>query len=451
VTIVAAAAGLAVCATAAGQTPAADGKPAADEVAKAEAAPKGILPLPDVGGDFWTRPVLTGDWGGARSDLADKGIRLNLDWVQTVQGVVSGGADRAARYGGSLDYLISLDLDRMGAVPGALVQFRAETRYGESVNNIAGPLAPVDTDGFFPLSADDIPFTITDLTYYQFLSEHFGAFVGKIDTLNGDPNPFASGRGNTQFLNSALVFPTVAVLAVPYSTLAAGVIVMPVPNITITSMFMNTADASTTTGFGGFGEGTTWSTEADFQYALGELPGGMNVGVIYAWDQSFVDFGSRLVFQPGQGLAVPTKNETWAVYWSGWQYLHTVDKVTTPIDMDFGALPGVQGFGLFARAGIADQDTSPIKWDFSIGFGGQGVIPGREHDLYGVGYYYSGLDRGRLTGALGFHNNAQAFEAFYGLAITPAAQLTFDLQVGSGPWPNLDPALVLGMRLYLNF
>jgi porin len=335
-------------------------------------------------------------------------------------------------------------------LPGAVVKIRAETRYGESVNKFAGPITPASTDGFFPLSADDIPFTITDVTYYQFLSEHFGVYLGKFDTLDGDPNPFASGRGNTQFLNSSFVFPVIGAIAVPYSTLGVGVIVSPRKDISIVSAIMNTADASTTTGFGDIGDGWTWSTEADFQYSLGRLPGGQNVGFVYAADAEFFDYSGRFTFQPGVGLVPPTANDTWALYWSGWQYLYTVEDVESPIALDNG-VPPVQGFGLFARAGIGDDDTNPIEWTVSGGFGGQGVIPGRDHDLFGIGYSYAGLQTNRLTGSLGFHDNSQAFEAFYSLAITPAAQLTFDLQVVRGPAPLLDAAVILGMRLYLDF
>jgi len=47
---------------------------------------------------------------------------------------------------------------------------------------------------------------------------------------------------------------------------------------------MNTADSSTTTGFDDFGKGVTWTTEADFQYRLGHLPGGMNLGGLWSFD-----------------------------------------------------------------------------------------------------------------------------------------------------------------------
>jgi porin len=78
------------------------------------AAPEGILPIPNYTGDIWTRAFLTGDWNGTRTDWANKGIQFQVDWNQYVQGVVDGGRDETTQYGGNLDYVLNLDLMRMG-------------------------------------------------------------------------------------------------------------------------------------------------------------------------------------------------------------------------------------------------------------------------------------------------------------------------------------------------
>ncbi len=417
------------------------------------AVAKGILPIPDYTGDLWTRRYISGDWGSARTQLAESGLQLEIGWTQTVQSVTSGGRETGTRYGGSLDYLMNFDLDRMGLVPGALVKFRAESRYGESVNGLAGPLLPVSVDAFFPIGSkpdDDIPFAITNLTYFQYFSDTFGVFVGKFDTLYGDLNPFASGGGVTQFLNANFIFNGVSSLAVPYSTLGAGVIFVPTESVSISSSIMNTADSSTTSGFGEIGDGWTWSTEAVVQYRLGTLPGGQNLGVIYAGDSDYLRIGARFSFQPGQGLVAPTKDDTWAIYWSGWQYLFTETAVNGPVPLSDGA-PDIQGFGVFARVGFADQDTNPIEWSASAGVGGRGVIPGRERDLFGIGFYYSQLQTSRLTDAIGLDDASQGLEAFYSITLTPAAALTLDGQWVAAPFPNTDAAIVLALRLNLRF
>src|SRR5262245_37671570 len=102
--------------------------------ALAQGGTQGLLPVPDYGGDIWSRSHLTGDWGGARTDLANHGVQIDVDFTQYLQGVVDGGIERTTRYGGHLDYLIHVDLMRMGLIPGGLVTLRAESRYGNSVN-----------------------------------------------------------------------------------------------------------------------------------------------------------------------------------------------------------------------------------------------------------------------------------------------------------------------------
>ncbi len=422
----------------------------------AEAEPsatKGILPIPDYTGDFWIRAFLTGDWGGTRTDWANKGIQLEVDWNQYVQGVVDGGRDATTRYGGNLDYRINLDLMRMGVLDGALVKVRAESRYGQSVNGQAGPILPVNTDALFPVTStldEDVAIAVTELYYTQFLSEQFGVFLGKVITLDGDLNEFASGRGTSQFMNANFVFNPVAARSTPYATLGAGIVWMPTPYITVISSFYNTEDSSTTTGFGDFGDGTSWATEADFQYRLGHLPGGQNVGFSYSWNNDFFEIGGRFAFNPGQGIVIPTKDDTWFAFWSGWQYLFTDERVEKPLDLTTGEA-NLQGIGVFARFGYADKSTNPVEWAGSIGLGARGVIPGRLNDTCGLGYFYNDIQTTRLSGFLGLTAHSQGFEAFYNIALTGAAAFTLDVQVVEAPTNNLDTAVILGARLGMRF
>jgi porin len=353
---------------------------------------------------------------------------------------------------------VNADLMRMGVLPGALIKFRAESRYGRSVNGASGAVLPVNTDALFPLTDEldeDIPFTITDLNYTQFLSEHVGVLFGKLDTLDCDPNEFASGRGTRQFMNANFVFNPALALRLPYSTLGAGVVWMPVPpgpkgGITISSIVMNTADSSTTTGFDDFGDGVSWNTEADFQYRLGHLPGGMNIGGLYSFDQEFPKLNSRLVFQPGEGLTLPQEDDTWAVYWSAWQYLFTCESEKRPINLLDGT-PDEQGIGLFARFGLSDKNTNPVEWSVSGGVGGRGIIPSRERDTFGVGCYYNNIQSTRLFNILGVENSTQGLECFYNIAVTPACHVTLNVQVVEAITTRVDTATVLGLRASLAF
>ena len=425
----------------------------ASPTARAEDGAKGLLPVPDYGADLWSRSHLTGDWGGTRTFLASKGILVDVDFTQYVQGIADGGIERTTRYGGHLDYLVRLDLMRMGLIPGGLVTFRAETRYGQSVNGVAGPVLPVNMIGFVPLTSqldDTVGITVTDLNYTQFLSEQFAVVVGKLDTLSADLNEFSSGRGKSQFMNANFLFNAVAALRLPYSTLGIGALWLPTENIVVNASVINTTDASESSGFDDFGDGSSVSVEAAVRFSLAEHPGGTNLGGLYSFDQDFAKVGGQLIFQPGEGLIVPKENDTWAIYWSAWQYLLVEGVSDEPIDTANG-VPDRQGVGVFARFGVADQSTNPVEWSGSLGVGGRGIIPSRDDDLFGAGYYYTSFQPARITSRLGFDNHSQGFEAFYNLAITPAACLTGDLQVQDSPLPGIDTSVILGIRLNLAF
>jgi len=53
---------------------------------------------PTYGGDLWSRPRLTGNWGGLRDEMGKKGIVFDADLLTIPQGVISGGKDIYARF-----------------------------------------------------------------------------------------------------------------------------------------------------------------------------------------------------------------------------------------------------------------------------------------------------------------------------------------------------------------
>jgi hypothetical protein len=112
-------------------------------------------------------------------------------------------------------------------------------------------------------------------------------------------------------MNANFVCNSVVALRLPYSTLGAGVLWLPTKNITVNARIINTADSSTDTGFGDFGDGQTVSAETNVQYRLGNLLGRMKLGGLYSFNQDFNQIGGRLIFQPGQQLTVEKEDNTW--------------------------------------------------------------------------------------------------------------------------------------------
>ena len=123
---------------------------------------------------------------------------------------------------------------------------------------------------------------------------------------------------------------------------------------------------------------------------------------------------------------------------------------TLPIDLLDGE-PDQQGIGFFTRLGFADKDTSPIEWAVSGGLGGRGVIPSRDNDTFGIGYYYQSIQKVLLTSVLGVGDSAQGFECFYNIAVTPASRVTLDLQVVEPSAASVPTATIFGVRVGIDF
>ena len=87
---------------------------------------------------IWTRDTLTGDWGGARSDLVSRGVKFDFRLSQYYQGVTSGGVDTNSEYGGTMDYRLNFDAGKLFGAKGWSFDMHARTRFGSDINADAG-------------------------------------------------------------------------------------------------------------------------------------------------------------------------------------------------------------------------------------------------------------------------------------------------------------------------
>jgi len=397
-----------------------------------------LWPVPDYSGGLGERPSLSGDWGGTRTDLADHGVTVSVDNITTYQKTISGGTNKDGETGGSLDYEIHFDFQKMGLWPGAFVRIFAETQYGDFVNSNTGAALAANTDGLFPL-ADEDETTLTSVMFYQFLSESFGLYLGKIDTLDGDGNQFAGSRGKDQFLNMNFVLNPVTLRTSPYSALGGGfVFLLPEERGWFNFAALDAGGLPDEAGFDdAFDDGTVLS--AEFQLAVEPfgLPGHQLFGATWS-DRDFIllDQDPRLLLlrllAPG-AVVLPVEDESWSFYYNFDQYLFTEAE-----DSD-------QGIGVFGRFGIADEETSPIGQFCSIGIGGKGIFDGRDNDTFGLGYFYAELSDD-LPSPFNLLDDSQGVELFYNVEVTPWLHLTPDFQIIESSLRTADTAYVAGVR-----
>lgn len=390
--------------------------------------------------DLFGRENFTGDWNGLRSHLADNGITLDGDVTQIYQGVAHGGVNETFNYAGHGDYRLGLDFERLCGWKGLSLLLRAEHRFGEFLGRDAGLIAPAALPAATPTVATE-DLILTNVLFTKVVNENVTLLFGKLDTLDGDRNPFASGRGKSQFMNTSLVEPLAAIPTVPLATLGAGAVYsvngMPAAQLLV----LNATDTMTTSGF-----------DQLFEDGL-VLLGGVNVPLPIAGKMGIhsfsVGWSSKTFTSLGQdprvitgSVPIATSEDSWVLWWSGAQYLHQ-----DPDDP-------LKGWGLFGRLGTAKAKTSPIHYFLNFGIGGQSPFRGRDHDQFGIGWFYNRFSNelGPIaTVALGLGSPTTGVEVYYNYAVTPYFRITPDLQVVEPGSRRANTALILGLRAQIDF
>ncbi|MFT4249721.1 MAG: carbohydrate porin [Pseudomonas sp.] len=95
--------------------------------------------------DAYTGKTLTGDWGGTRSDWADKGFAFRADYVSETLGVVDGGYGRnATRYTQQVRAGFDLDMGKLAGWDGGTFRFTLNDRRGRSTSaDLVGNRFPI--------------------------------------------------------------------------------------------------------------------------------------------------------------------------------------------------------------------------------------------------------------------------------------------------------------------
>jgi porin len=434
---------------------------------------------PTWGGDFWSRPRLTGDWFGFRDEMGKRGVVVDIDFLQILQGNATGGRDTGVSYGGTADYTLNVDTGKLGLWPGGFFKVYAMSGFGDSENSDAGVISAVNMAALLP--EPNTSTALMNLTYMQFFATWIGVFAGKLYMLDADTNDFAHNY-RTQFLNFGLNINQAATLA-PISAWGGGIVLVPWKDALMTVSVMDPSGTPGSNNLGeAFADGVLVGAEGRVTIRPFGLTGHQLVGGYWSnkerltIDQDPTNIGTFLLttrfprlVDPGPvlrrllerffpQLLVPvqpakTQNYTWTIYYNFDQYLWNPSNDPT------------RGVGIFFRFGASDGQVNPVKYAYNVGFAGNGVVPGRPDDSFGVGWsriQFSNNLVPFLRDALHLGlDHEDAVEMYYNFAVTKWLGLTVDLQIvnpglkktltSSGELKDMSTAVVGGLRAFVRF
>ncbi|HSF33471.1 MAG TPA: carbohydrate porin [Candidatus Tectomicrobia bacterium] len=412
--------------------------------------------LDNYSGDVWSRPGLTGDWGSLRNTLAKRGINLDVDLVHSLQGLNAGGSLRNQdsvqyRYGGHAEYLLNVDTGKLGLWPGGFLKIKGESQFGSYLQGKhTGALLAPDAAALYPLPFDEET-TLTSVVFTQFLAKSFGIYLGKLDTFSGDANAFAH-EWKTQFMNVGFGPNPVTFNTIPYSTLGAGFLLLPTESVVFNFSALSPGGTANSAGFDElFEDGVALGAELRVEVKPFGLPGHQLIGGTWnsqtytslAQDlRTAIPVGSLLSGEIPLSSAlsevqIREQSGSWAVYYNFDQFVYT-----TTAD-------GSQGIGIFGRVGFGDRNTNVIEQFYSFGIGGQGMLPGRDRDRFGIGVYYANFSHD-LPGLV-LSGDEIGLEIFYNIAATNWLYVTPDIQVIEPAGQRASTAFLTGLRVQMRF
>jgi porin len=413
----------------------------------------------------WEGDHLTGTWGGLRSKLVDRGIHFSAGYAGEALANVSGGLRRGIIFEGLLEMGLDLDSKKLGLWEGGLLHVSSLYPHGSGLSreHVGDLLTLSNIDAYDS-------FRLYELWFQQsFFGDKFSVRVGQ---LLADDEFTYTGPGS-YFLNSAFGWPAF----ISANTVNTGpAFFVAAPGIRLQYNFNETAfvragiydgdsfdspvgdpriNASGTHVHISDKQGFFAIAEAGLQLNQSEgsagLPGEFKVGVwMHSGDYSsnFKDAIGNAFVVSGADPAVHSKN--YGAYLAAQQMLWREDQD--------------QGLSGFARAGVSPKDRSFFKFVFDGGFNYQGLLPGRDADIVGIGVAYARISRDirrseRLDAAIngtfysGFSEHETVLEAFYSLELNKWWTVQPDFQWifnpgGTGANPD---AVVIGLRTMIVF
>jgi len=145
-------------------------------------------------------PTLTGDWGGLRSDLREKGIDISIGYTGELATNVSGGSRKAVTETGQVTVGAAIDADKLIGLHGGSFQATVTYRRGHNLTQTAGLDTLLQVQEVYGRGQT---FRLTEFSYAQDLGGGVDLKLGRLPVGN-DFSSFSCDFMNGSFCGAPI-------------------------------------------------------------------------------------------------------------------------------------------------------------------------------------------------------------------------------------------------------
>lgn len=393
--------------------------------------------------DLWTRDKLTGDWGGARTALTQRGIDITLNYIGETFGMLAGGFRQGADYEHRIELSVDADLDKLAGWSGATAHatlYQIGHANGMPAQDYVGSIAD-------PSNIEAQPSTRLFTAWFQknFLDDKVSVRIGQIAA----DDEFLISQTSSNLIASTFGFATILAAnqfqgGPVYPLATPGVRLQLKPNDQIT--FLSAV-------FAGAPAGANCTTLPQFCNPYGLLfptDGGalfmdeLQYGINQAKDAK----GMPVVFKIGGWYATKSfPDEQFGLTASGAPVSLVSPLSVSPLlhhgnggvygvadGMVWRADKGPQSLNVFLRAGGSPSDRNLLESYVDAGFGLKAPLPGRDDDVLTFGVAVSKIS----SDAAALDQNTPSFTGTVIPVRDQEILFEFDYSLQLAPWWTLQ-------------
>ncbi|WPJ97407.1 carbohydrate porin [Coraliomargarita algicola] len=392
----------------------------------------GLTSIAFANGEAWNeREQVTGDWGGLRTSLEDKGIDAFLYYDSIAAASVSGGIQHDDQFTGQVYAGVRLDFEKMFGWDTTTGKISIVNRHGNGIShNVGGIYDPMTING----GADGQVTWLYEVWLEKMFGDNLAIKFGRTsmdeDFANSDLYRYSlstsiNGPIRSMMLDNAQIF------SFPLALWGARAKY----KISDEHQFQLGAYQINDNPFGTHLKGTDWGIDSD---------DGVTYMAQYDWTPDVFDRPARFYF----GVAHSVYDYT---DFDGGES----SSMTTVYG--HGEVEVAEGLRLFAFGAYNPQEESAkIPLQISGGANWKGLIPGRENDHTVFFATY-----GQVSDEYGDHvtladvDSEMVFELGHRIQLTPAFYIQPAVQYivdpGGGTNGNVDDAFVVGAWIGMSF